>query len=115
MALSTPTPEPTTRPPKKPPAWFVHTAWRVHRGLHRLTGGRLLWTTTNKRGWGALLLTTTGRTTGQERKVIVGYLEDGPNLIAIAMNGWPPHGTPRLPSSSSSAEARQRASDTGMR
>ena len=76
------------RPPKKPPAWFVHTAWRVHRVLYRLTGGRLLWTTTNKRGWGALLLTTTGRTTGQERNVIVGYLEDGPNLVAIAMNGW---------------------------
>ena len=76
------------RPPKKPPAWFVHTAWRIHRGLHRLTGGRFLWTTTNKRGWGALLLTTTGRLSGQERKVIIGYLEDGPNLIAIAMNGW---------------------------
>jgi deazaflavin-dependent oxidoreductase (nitroreductase family) len=63
-------------------------AWRVHRALYRLTGGRLLWTTTNKRGWGALLLTTAGRTTGQEREVIIGYLEDGPNLIAIAMNGW---------------------------
>ena len=58
--------QPTTRPPKKPPAWFVHTAWRVHRGLYRLTGGRLLWTTTNKRGWGALLLTTTGRTITME-------------------------------------------------
>ena len=76
------------RPPKKPPAWFVHTAWRIHRGLHRLTGGRFLWTTTNKRGWGALLLTTTGRLSGEERKVIIGYLEDGPNLVAIAMNGW---------------------------
>ena len=89
MPSSTPSPDQlATRPPKKPPAWFVHTAWRVHRALHRLTGGRLLWTTTNKRGWGALLLTTTGRTTGQERRVIIGYLEDGPNLVAIAMNGW---------------------------
>lgn len=75
-------------PPKKPPAWFVHTAWRVHRGLYRLTRGRFLWTTTNKRGWGALHLTTTGRTTGEQRSVIVGYLEDSPNLVAIAMNGW---------------------------
>lgn len=75
-------------PPKKPPAWFVHTAWRVHRVLYRLTGGRFLWTTTNKRGWGALHLTTIGRTTGEQRSVIVGYLEDGPNLVAIAMNGW---------------------------
>jgi deazaflavin-dependent oxidoreductase (nitroreductase family) len=77
-----------TPTPKKPPAWFVHTAWRVHRSLYRLTGGRFLWTPTNKRGWGALHLTTTGRTTGEQRSVIVGYLEDGPNLVAIAMNGW---------------------------
>lgn len=77
-----------TPAPKKPPAWFVHTAWKVHRLLHRLSGGRFLWTTENKRGWGTLRLTTTGRTSGQERDVIIGYLEDGPNLVAIAMNGW---------------------------
>lgn len=48
----------------------------------------MLWTTANKRGWGALHLTTTGRTSDQKREVIIGYLEDGPNLVAIAMNGW---------------------------
>jgi deazaflavin-dependent oxidoreductase (nitroreductase family) len=77
-----------TRPPKVPPPWFVHTAWRVHRALYRLSSGRFLWTTSNKRGWGALRLTTIGRKSGQERSVIIGYLEDGPNLIALAMNGW---------------------------
>ena len=77
-----------TRPPKHPPPWFVHTAWRVHRALYRLSGGRFLWTTSNKRGWGTLRLTTIGRQSGQERSVIIGYLEDGPNLVAIAMNGW---------------------------
>ncbi len=77
-----------TRPPRVPPPWFVHTAWRVHRALHGISGGRLLWTTSNKRGWGALHLTTLGRKSGQERSVIVGYLEDGPNLVALAMNGW---------------------------
>ncbi len=76
------------RPPKVPPPWFVHTAWRVHRLLYRLSGGRFLWTPANKRGWGALRLTTVGRKTGQERSVIIGYLEDGRNLVAIAMNGW---------------------------
>ena len=76
------------RPPKHPPPWFVHTAWRVHRALYRLSGGRFLWTTSNKRGWGTLRLTTIGRQSGQERIVIIGYLEDGPNLVAIAMNGW---------------------------
>ena len=37
----------TTRSPKHPPKWFVHTAWRVHRVLYRLSGGRFLWTTSN--------------------------------------------------------------------
>lgn len=74
--------------PKRPPAWFVHGAWRVHRALYKFSGGRFLWTTSNKRGWGALRLTTVGRKSGQERSVIVGYLEDGPNLVLVAMNGW---------------------------
>ena len=78
----------TTRPPRVPPPWFVHLAWRAHRALYRLSGGRFLWTTSNKRGWGALRLTTVGRTSGQERSVIIGYLEDGADLVAIAMNGW---------------------------
>ncbi len=77
-----------TPPPKKPPAWFVHVAWRVHRALYKLSGGRFLWTTANKRGWGALRLTVIGRKSGQERSVILGYIEDGPNLVVIAMNGW---------------------------
>jgi deazaflavin-dependent oxidoreductase (nitroreductase family) len=75
-------------PPRVPPRWFVHGAWRVHRALYKLSGGRFLWSTSNKRGWGALRLTTTGRKSGQERSVIVGYLEDGPNLVLLAMNGW---------------------------
>ncbi len=76
------------RSPKLPPAWFVHTAWRVHCALYRLSGGRFLWTTSNKRGWGALRLTTTGCRSGQPRSVIIGYIEDGPNLVTLAMNGW---------------------------
>lgn len=77
------------RRPSLPPPWFIHLAWRVHRGLYKLSGGRrFLWTTSNKRGWGALRLTTVGRKSGLERSVIVGYLEDGPNLVVLAMNGW---------------------------
>jgi deazaflavin-dependent oxidoreductase (nitroreductase family) len=33
-------------------------------------------------------LTTTGRRTAQERSVILGYFDDGPNLVTMAMNGW---------------------------
>jgi deazaflavin-dependent oxidoreductase (nitroreductase family) len=35
-------------------------------------------------------LTTTGRRSGRERSVILGYYEDGPNLVTMAMNGWGP-------------------------
>jgi len=33
-------------------------------------------------------LTTIGRRTGKERSVILGYFEDGPKLVTMAMNGW---------------------------
>jgi deazaflavin-dependent oxidoreductase (nitroreductase family) len=33
-------------------------------------------------------LTTVGRRSGEPRTVIVGYYEDGPNLLTMAMNGW---------------------------
>jgi F420H(2)-dependent quinone reductase len=76
------------RSAKVPPPWFVHAAWRVHRALYRLSGGRFLWPPGGKRGWGALRLTAVGRSSGQPRSVILGYLEDGPDLVALAMNGW---------------------------
>jgi deazaflavin-dependent oxidoreductase (nitroreductase family) len=56
--------------------------------LYRISRGRFLWTPSTRRGWGALLLTAIGRTSGQERSVIIGYVEDGANLVALAMNGW---------------------------
>lgn len=77
-----------TRSLRTPPPWFMHTAWRLHRALHRLSGGRFLWTPANKRGWGALHLAAIGRKTGEDRGVIVGYLEDGDDLVVVAMNGW---------------------------
>jgi len=33
-------------------------------------------------------LTTLGRRSGQPRPVILGYFEDGSNLVTLAMNGW---------------------------
>jgi deazaflavin-dependent oxidoreductase (nitroreductase family) len=83
--MTTPT---TARPVKVPPTWFVHAFWRAHRAAYKLSGGRFLWTTASKRGWGAMRLTTIGRRSGKERSVIVGYLEDGDNLVVLAMNGW---------------------------
>ncbi|MCY7365083.1 MAG: nitroreductase family deazaflavin-dependent oxidoreductase [Frankiaceae bacterium] len=78
----------TNRTPHVPPRWFVVGAWRVHRAIHRVTGGRKgLWAP-RPGHWGALRLTTTGRRTGQPRSVILGYIEDGHDLVALAMNGW---------------------------
>ena len=33
-------------------------------------------------------LTTVGRRSGKTRAAILGYFEDGPNLVTLAMNGW---------------------------
>ena len=66
----------------------MRSAWVVHRGYYRLTGGRRgLWKPRPQK-WGTLLLRTVGRRTGREHAVIVGYFEDGPNLVTLAMNGW---------------------------
>jgi F420H(2)-dependent quinone reductase len=71
-----------------PPRWFVVLAWYTHRGLFRATGGRIgLWRPKGNR-WGTMRLNTTGRRSGLERSVILGYIEDGPNLVTMAMNGW---------------------------
>ncbi len=76
------------KPPRLPPRWFIRFAWYAHRRLYRITGGRLgLWRPKPGK-WGTLRLTTTGRRTGQARSVMVGYFEDGPNLVTMAMNGW---------------------------
>lgn len=80
--------ESENRPPRLPPRWFIRFAWSVHRGLYRATAGRIgLWRAKDNR-WGALRLTVTGRRTGRRRGVIVGYFEDGPDLVTLAMNGW---------------------------
>ena len=76
-------------PPRVPPRWFVHIAWRIHRGIYRITGGRKgLWVPQGTRKWGAFRLTTTGRRSGNPHSVILAYFEDGPNVVTMAMNGW---------------------------
>ena len=79
---------PTPKKPRLPPRWIIHLFWITHRRLYRLSGGRVgLWRPKPGK-WGAMRLTTIGRRTGRERPVIVGYFEDGSDLVALAMNGW---------------------------
>ena len=75
-------------PPRVPPRWFVRSAWALHRGLYRITAGRVGLRRPRARSWGTLRVITTGRRTGCEHSVILAYVEDGPNLITLAMNGW---------------------------
>jgi deazaflavin-dependent oxidoreductase (nitroreductase family) len=74
--------------PWLPPRWFIRLAWSTHRGLYRITGGRFGLRRAKANRWGMMHLTTIGRRTGQERGVILGYFDDGPNLVTMAMNGW---------------------------
>jgi F420H(2)-dependent quinone reductase len=83
----TPTAAPRKSPPV-PPRFVVRAAWLIHRAYYRITGGRRgLWRQRPGR-WGTMELTTIGRKTGKERTAILGYYEDGPNLVTLAMNGW---------------------------
>ena len=71
-----------------PPNWFIRIAWAVHRAIVRLTGGRRgIWRATPEK-WGTLRLHSVGRKSGKERIAILGYYEDGQNLVTLAMNGW---------------------------
>jgi deazaflavin-dependent oxidoreductase (nitroreductase family) len=71
------------------PRLFVRTAWVLHRALFRLSGGRIGLSRPKAGGrFGMMRLTTLGRRSGQPRVVIVGYYEDGENLVTLAMNGW---------------------------
>jgi len=81
------TAEPTRKAPL-PPRWFVRTFWTAHRALYRITGGRLGLGRATDDKWGTMRVHTIGRKTGVERTVILGYFQDGPNLVTMAMNGW---------------------------
>ena len=78
----------TERKPFLPPRWFIRAAWVIHRALYRLTGGRLGLRPPTDTKYGMFRLKTIGRKSGEERTAILGYIEDGPRLVTMAMNGW---------------------------
>ena len=79
-------------PPAKaasmPPRWVVRAAWAVHRAIYSITRGRRGLRSPTADRWGMMRLRTVGRRTGQERMAILGYFEDGEDLVTMAMNGW---------------------------
>jgi F420H(2)-dependent quinone reductase len=75
--------------PRIAPRRFVRIAWVGHRALYRLSGGHLgLSRPVAGTRFGMLRLNTIGRRSGEPRVAIIGYYEDGENLVTLAMNGW---------------------------
>jgi deazaflavin-dependent oxidoreductase (nitroreductase family) len=71
-----------------PPRWFIRLFWMVQRAVYVVTGGRIGLQTATADHQGMLRLRTVGRRSGRERVAILGYFEDGPDLVTMAMNGW---------------------------
>jgi deazaflavin-dependent oxidoreductase (nitroreductase family) len=74
---------------RTPPRILIRTFWTLHRAAYRLTGGRFgLKEPQAGARFGFMRLRTVGRRSGRARVAIIGYFEDGPNLVTLAMNGW---------------------------
>jgi deazaflavin-dependent oxidoreductase (nitroreductase family) len=84
------TSEPSTPGPSPPlpPRWFIRAFWSAQRALYAVTGGRLGLRRATEKQWGMMRLRTVGRRSGVERVAILGYFEDGADLVTLAMNGW---------------------------
>jgi len=85
--------EPTMSEPSKkstalPPRWFMRAFWVVQRAVYSVTGGRLGLRRATATRWGMMRLRTVGRRSGVERVAILGYFEDGADLVTMATNGW---------------------------
>ena len=79
----------TVEPRKVPiPRWLVRSFWALHRAIYSLSGGRRGLRKPAPGKYGMLRLKTIGRHSGKERVAILAYLEDGPDLHLMAMNGW---------------------------
>lgn len=67
---------------------FLKNMNRVHRGLRALSFGKIGWTAANMP---VLELTTTGRTSGRLRTVLLtSPVQDGENLVIVASKGGEP-------------------------
>jgi F420H(2)-dependent quinone reductase len=79
---------PPTSKQRLPPRLFILAVWAAHRAIYRASGGRRGLSDASADKWGTMFLTTVGRHSGKRRQAILGYIEDGPNLVTMAMNGW---------------------------
>ena len=74
---------------RTPPRGLIRLFWLFHRAAYRATGGRFgLQNPASGQRFGMMRLASVGRRSGKARVTIIGYYEDGPNLVTLAMNGW---------------------------
>jgi len=73
-----------------PPRWVIRAAWKAHKALYRVSGGRLGLRASSTDQEGLALLSTIGRRSGQPREVMIAFFEDGDDYVTMAMNGWDP-------------------------
>ena len=79
----------TAQTPRTPPRFLIRTFWILHRAAYRVSRGRIGLSRPEAGGrFGLMRLATVGRHSGKPRLAIIGYYEDGPNLVTLAMNGW---------------------------
>ncbi len=77
------------QPIRTVPRFALRIFWLLHRAMVRLSGRRFgLSRPEAGERFGMMRLTTLGRRSGATRVAIVGYYEDGANLVTLAMNGW---------------------------
>jgi deazaflavin-dependent oxidoreductase (nitroreductase family) len=77
------------QPARPVPRFLLRTFWAVHRALYRITGGRIGLTRPQAgKRFGMMRIDTVGRRSGRPRAAMIGYYEDGPNVVTMAMNGW---------------------------
>ena len=74
--------------PRLQPRWFIRSFWVAQRAVYRVTRGHVGLRRATATQWGMMRLRTVGRRSGQERVAILGYFEDGADLVTMAMNGW---------------------------
>ena len=79
---------PSDKAASLPPRWFIRSFWAAQRAIYSATGGRVGLRRATATRWGMLRLRTVGRRSGRERSAILGYFEDGADLVTMAMNGW---------------------------
>jgi len=69
-----------------PPRPILRVFWSLHRGLRRVTGGRVGTSQAKGTGLGTLFLHTIGRRSGQPRANGLFYIVDDQDLVVVASN-----------------------------